>query len=270
MKKSILIFCTVLTILSLTACDFNNKNDLETNQPESLVSEEMASNTQVMEKVEKRIFSDFIYDIGPRFNVIKKGDLDNVRSFSDFIGEEHAQRIVSYKSLSVIILDGEKQTDTKIKGTGKDGVLTAAQIKLLQSADYSTNLLIWADYKEKNIETGQLEDSHWTPYLTIVPEKQANYASGKDELIEYLKNNSEEVRANVDAEKLQPAKLFFTVTKNGTIENVNLDRPSGYPNVDETMKELITETQGAWKPAENSKGEKVDQELVISFGLMGC
>ena len=26
----------------------------------------------------------------------------------------------------------------------------------------------------------------------------------------------------------------------------------------------------AWQPAENAKGEKVDQELVISFGAMGC
>lgn len=269
MKKSILIFCAALTILSLTAYGFINWSDLETDQlEESSVSEDIAGNTKVIEKIKKRIFSDFIYDVGPRFNAIKKGDLDNVRSFSDFIGEDHAQRIVSYKSLSVIILNGDKQTDTK--ETGNDGVLTAAQIKLLQSADYSTNILIWADYLEKNIETGQLEDSYWTPYLTIVPEKQATYVGGKYALMEYLNDNSEDVRANVEADKLRPAKLFFTVTKNGTIENVKLDRTSGYPLVDKTMIELITKAPGAWEPAENTKGEKVDQELVISFGLMGC
>jgi len=36
------------------------------------------------------------------------------------------------------------------------------------------------------------------------------------------------------------------------------------------MIELITKTPGEWQPAENYKGEKVDQELVVSFGLMGC
>jgi hypothetical protein len=36
------------------------------------------------------------------------------------------------------------------------------------------------------------------------------------------------------------------------------------------MTELITNFPGTWEPAENSKGEKVDQELVVSFGLMGC
>jgi len=250
------------------AFGFINRNNSETDQVETTVSENVAINTPVIEKINKRIFSDFIYDVGPRFHVIKKGNLDNVRSFSDFIGKDHAQRIVSYKSLSVIILDGDKQTD--IKETGNHGVLTAAQIKLLQSTDYSTNLLIRAEYIERNKETGELENSYWTPYLTIVPEKQAAYVPGKDALMEYLKEYSKEVRVNVQTDKLQPAKLFFTVTKKGTIENVKLDRTSGYPSVDKKMIELITKTPGKWEPAENANGEKLDQELVISFGLMGC
>ena len=250
------------------AFGFINRNNSETDQAETTVNEDVAINTPVIEKINKRIFSDFIYDVGSRFRVIKKRDLDNVRSFSDFIGEDHAQRIVYYKSLSVTILDGDKQTD--IKETGNDGVLTAAQIKLLQSADYSTNLLIRAEYTEKNKETGELENSYWTPYLTIVPEKQAVYVPGKDALLEYLKEYSKEARVNVQADKLKPAKLFFTVTKKGTIENVKLDRTSGYPSVDKTMIELIIKAPGKWEPAEDANGEKVDQELVISFGLMGC
>ena len=74
----------------------------------------------------------------------------------------------------------------------------------------------------------------------------------------------------MQADKLQPAKLYFTVSKEGMIENVRLDRTSNFPAVDETMIELITNAPGKWIPAENSKGEKVDQELVVSFGLMGC
>ena len=33
---------------------------------------------------------------------------------------------------------------------------------------------------------------------------------------------------------------------------------------------ILNEVPGTWIPAKNSKGEKVDQELVVSFGLMGC
>jgi hypothetical protein len=108
--------------------------------------------------------------------------------------------------------------------------------------------------------------------LTIVPETQAEYSKGKAALKEYLKESSKASRdiANVDPEKLQPAKLYFTVTKKGAIENVKLDRTSNYSLVDEAMIELIKNAPGTWKPAENLKGEKVEQELVVSFGLMGC
>lgn len=268
MKKNIFIFCVVLTTLSLTAFGIINRNASDTGQLETKAKEDVAINTIAMEKIEKRIFSDFIYDVGPRFGFIKKGDLDNIKSFSDFISDEHAQRIVTYKSLSVIILEGDRQTD--ILETVNSGFFTAAQVELLQSFDYSTNFKIRAEYVEKNMETGQLEDSYATPHLTIVPEKQAEYTNGKDGLIGYLKENSKEYITNVQAEKLQPAKLYFTVSKKGTIENVKLDRTSNYPTIDKKMIELIIKVPGTWNPAENSIGEKIDQELVISFGLMGC
>ncbi|PKA84543.1 hypothetical protein ATE92_2739 [Ulvibacter sp. MAR_2010_11] len=268
MKRNILIISTICSVLNLMSCDFSTNNDLVAKQSEYVVSEEQAENTQVKETIKKKIFSDFVHEIGPRFNAFKKSDLENARSFSDFIGAAHALRIVSYKSLSVIMLEGEEQTDrVEISNTGD---LTTAQIKLLQSANYSANILIKAEYKEKNVETGQVEDSHWTPYLTVVPEKQAAFFNGMEVLKDYLMNSSKETRLHVDSKKLQPAMLFFTVTKSGAIEKANLDRSSGYPIVDEKMIELISKTTGAWEPAENSKGEKVDQELVVSFGLPGC
>ncbi len=268
MEKGIIFFCSAFAILSLTACGDIKENDSIADQLDSSVGKEIASNAQTTEKVKKKVFTDFIYDVSSRFNVIKKGDLDKARAFSDFIGEEHAQRIVSYKYLNVTILG--KNQPPSVKEITHNGILTTAQTNLLQSLDYSTNVFIEAGYVEKNIETGHLEDSHSTPYLTIVPEKQATYMNGKAALMKYLKDNSEHARTNVEAGKLRPAKLFFTVTKDGAIENVNLDRSSGYPLVDDTMIELITKTSNAWQPAENAKGEKVGQELVVSFGLMGC
>ncbi|WP_296385468.1 hypothetical protein [Winogradskyella sp.] len=271
MKKNIIIFCTVLTALSLTACDFSNEKEKEADQLEVLENQDLASNIEGPVIITERINSDFIFDVGPRFNVIKKTDLDKAKSFSDFIADEHAGRIVLYKKLSVIVLDGENKTDVReTANTGNSGNLTPAQIKLLQSADYSTNLLIWADYREKSFEDGQLQNSTWTPYLSVVPEKQAKYIDGKESLIAYLDKSSEAARANVESDKLKPAKIIFTVTKNGTIENAKLDRASGYPSVDKMMIELINNTPGTWEPAENIKGEKVDQALTISFGILGC
>ena len=269
MKKSVLIIFTAVIILSLTAFGIMSNSNLESNEA-TLKDNTVVMNTEVTSEIANNIFTDFIYDVGPRFTPIKKTDLDAIRSYNDIIDQEHANRIIEYKWVTVVLIIDDKESSVREFGTSD--VLTEAQLKLLHSFDYSTNLMIAADYQGKNKETGALEDTHWTPYLTIVPEKQAEYSDGKDALKKYLKENSKASRdkANVDPEKLQPAKLFFTVTKNGTIENVRLDRTSNYPLVDKTMIELIKNTPGTWKSAENLEGKKVDQELVVSFGLMGC
>tara|TARA_R100001369_G_scaffold25640_1_gene46651 strand:+ start:659 stop:820 length:162 start_codon:yes stop_codon:yes gene_type:complete len=53
------------------------------------------------------------------------------------------------------------------------------------------------------------------------------------------------------------------VTKKGTIENVYLDSTLGYADVDKTMKELINKARVTCESAQNTKGKKVDQELVV-------
>lgn len=228
----------------------------------------LASNQGPSQNMDFRFFSDFIYDIGPRFGPIKKVDLNKVTSFADFMEKGDEEQIVTYKFVEVIIIKNDKETTTREAGNSAE--LTSAQVNLLRTSDYSTNLKIRADVTQKNRQTGEPEDSYWTPHLTIVPEKQAVYVKGKDSLMEFLRENSKESWVNVVKDKLQPARLYFTVTKNGTIENVTLDSSSNFPEVDIRMIELINQTPGKWQPAENSRGEKVDQELVLFFGLMGC
>jgi len=280
MKKKILIFSTALMIVSLLTSGCLDQSNSEKNTAATTSKEDVALNKNVQfEKVEdvalneivqpeKKVEDILVYDIGPRFNLIKKADLVALRSFSDLIGQEHASRIVSYKSLSVILLNGDERTDTRIEGG--DGQFTAEQLKYLELVDYSTNLLIWADYIEKIESTGELVDQHWTPYLTVVPEKQATYGEGKEALIAYFQEQTRVHMTSAKDLQLKPAKLYFTVSKTGSIENVKLDRSSGYTPLDETVKALITHLPGVWEAAENTKGEKVAQEIVISFGNMGC
>ena len=84
MKKNILILCTSIIILSLMAFGFVNRGNPESNQIETSVSENVAINAQAKKKMGNNVFTDFIYDVGPRFAPIKKGDLNKVTSFSDF------------------------------------------------------------------------------------------------------------------------------------------------------------------------------------------
>ena len=264
MKKRILIFSAILIILSLTAYGFTKWNDAVAEQNNEIAK----LDKQVVKKLYNKEAPRFFYAVGTRFGAIKKEDIDKAKSIDDFLDVEQMDKIVYLKSTSVIIIINDEQSEIRESGNSK--TLNRAQLKLLQSSDYSTNFIVRVEYRQMNKEIGELEDSYSTPHLTIVPEKQAVYVSGEDALIDYLRKNSKEPVALVDEDKLKPAKLYFTVTKEGAISNLKLDRTSGDTSIDAKMVELIKNLPGKWEPAENSKGKKVDQELVFSFGLMGC
>lgn len=242
MKKSILIFCSVLTAFSFMAFGYMNwshnaKADL-----------------------------DLVYNVDSRFMAtITKEDLHKATSVLDIVPKEaKGWWEVSFTTVKVAVL----HDDDEISVIGDQKELSAAQIKLLQSTDYSTNFYIKARSKTIHPETGKIED--YVYYLTVIPENEAEYINGHDALIEYLKVSSNDKTAIIKEDKLKPGKVSFTVTKTGTIENVKLNSTSGYPSVDETLIEVVSNMTEKWNPATNSKGEKVDQELVFFFGLQGC
>ncbi len=264
MNKRILLLSVFLVLILMVAFAFNNTNEPKSDRYE-IASTEVAVPAELVTGKKDPVIQ---FDLGSRFQGIKKSDLDKATSFEDFIGFRHANRILSYKSLSVIELDDDKQTDRKI--TTNSGELTKAQREYLQAAGLSTNILIWAEYTEKWKESGLVEDSYWTPHLTIVPEKQAAYIHGEKAFLAYLEENIPEFTNFVRKEQLQPGRIYLTVGKEGTITNVDLQASSGIPQMDEKLVELIYEAPGKWTPAENAEGEKVEQLLVVFFGTMGC
>lgn len=265
MKKSILIICTTVITLSVIAFCVLNRNKKEVN-----VSKDLAINSTQTDKKEPEVFEDFIYDVGTRFRPIKKSALKKIKSFEAFLDQEVVDGIIDVESVSVVIFKDEKYSE--IQEQAKTPLFNVNQLKLLQNSDYSTNFKISVYFTEKNTETNAIQTNHWTPHHTIVPEKQAEYSKGKAVLLNFLRTKGKAIVASekVEPKKLQAAKLFFTVSKIGDIKSVRLDRSSNYPKIDDFMIQLIKNTPDQWVPAENEKGEKVEQELVVSFGLMGC
>ncbi|NNK28279.1 MAG: hypothetical protein HKP06_08575 [Flavobacteriaceae bacterium] len=267
MKKNIIIFGVGILILGIAAFGIFDQNVSNTDQAmkssTDVVAEEqpIADNSSESKEV-------FVHKVGPRFNSITKSELIKATDFRFFIGDAHADKIVSYSRLDVILLEDSEQTNIREKGTGGD--LTPDQIKFLKSVDYSTNLLVYADYVEKNKTTGEMYETHWTPYLTVVPEKQATYLDFSESFIDYLKVNLKPATTMLPDDQIKPGLLYFTVSKNGTISNTRIQNSSGFESLDEKLIELIEKAPGNWVPAKNSKGEQVDQELTVSFGKMGC
>jgi len=210
-----------------------------------------------------------LYDVSPRFmGTVTKEELNEVTSMAHFLPKDLAESIVVYRSVSVIILDHNYKFVTTVKGETE--LFNAEQLELLRSAPYSTDILIRAEFQELITVHGELRENYATPHMTVVPEKQAVYLSGKDALIAYVKKNSDKHLAKIRVDALQPGKARFTISTAGKVDRVFLESTSGYDPLDKEVLELIAKMPGTWEPAENAKGEKVEQELVFAFGTIGC
>lgn len=268
MKKSILIISAVAITFCLTAFGFIYRDN-----PEPVKKELSCKKATVLDLYLDDIFSDyaepeFALNVGPRFITrITKDKLREAKQIIDLVPSKATKGIESFWSTRIVFRTNEADAEFE-KGDGND--LTDAQISLLQSAGYSTNFCIEAYCKRKNPETGKKEIQCFVVYVSVIPEQEAEYESGHESLLKYLKDNSREALADVPREKLESGKVFFTVTRNGTIDNVKVITDSGYESVDEKMVELISNVPGGWRPARNSIGEKVDQELVLFYGADDC
>ncbi|NNE31476.1 MAG: hypothetical protein HKN40_03810, partial [Winogradskyella sp.] len=224
MKKKILVFGIILFALCLTVFGFINRDNQKTDTKATASIESVADEEKEWITVKDEVVPPFISKVGPRFNSITKEDLLNAKSFEDFIGRAHIERIVSYKSLSVVVLENRDDTDYKLTTNG--GSFSPEQLELLKTFDYSSDLRVDAYYAEKNAETGVVENSHWTPYLTVVPETQATYYNSKDAISNYLEHYSKEATYNLDRDQLKMGEVTFTVTKEGLVSNVAIESTS--------------------------------------------
>jgi hypothetical protein len=267
MKKSILLLSIGVLSIGLMAFGFSEWNNTSCKTKSNV--EKIKSNFYIKSDPKEKVEEiDFAYSVSPRFQPITKRITDNATSITDFLNLEEINEVEKYKSVSLIII--KKDVQTKVREIGFTEKLTDGQMQLLRSLDYSANFTIRAEYYSKDKKTHDSYRNYFSPHHTIVPEKQAEYVQGEKALINQLKVMNKQNTLNLDKDKLRPAKLYFTVAKDGSLKNINLDRSCGYTNIDINIIELITNTKGNWTPAENMAGEKVDQELVVSFGMMGC
>ncbi|MBT8220169.1 MAG: hypothetical protein KJP00_10100 [Bacteroidia bacterium] len=269
MKKSILILCAAIVAISLTAFGYINWRGTTTCQAPTATVKAIAVDNPLSNTLKMFPSKAFVYDIDTRYiwNITKE-DLDKAKTITDILPAEATESIVSYGSVSVSIIDDNG--DKIVSESGINEVLNPEQIQLLQPTDYTSNIYIKADYKKGIFGSEALENNDLTYFITIIPENDAQFPGGRNALISYLKENSKDVITGIDKNQLQPGKISFTITQNGTLEDIQLVSTSGLQEVDENFLELMTNVPGKWKPASNAKGETVDQKLVFFFGIQGC
>ncbi|NRD20595.1 hypothetical protein HNV08_11095 [Winogradskyella eckloniae] len=270
MKKRIIIFGTALALFSilffgLTNMETTNAKDLSVKSNDSIATDSTMNYGPYLKKL-----PELYYGVDARFEAVKKADIQTATSIYDFLNEDEKNQIEDIKSVNLIVVKDNQLSGFQEYGTTAQ--LTKAQIKLLRSLDYFNHFTIRTEFKGKNKETGVIEDKFFGPHITIVPEQQATYVDGKQALIAYLKENSLEALNVITDNRLNAIKYSFIISKEGKVKDVKHDAmETGYPSIDKKFKELLQNIPGQWLPAKNSLGEKIEQELVFTFGPSdGC
>ena len=100
-----------------------------------------------------------------------------------------------------------------------------------------------------------------------MPDKNAIYSEGAEQLIQYLQKNS---IVNIEAGSFTGYDLTaikFTITEQGHITDIQVAMPSKDTKIDEMLVTAISKMP-SWKPAEFSNGLKVKQNFVLTIGNM--
>ena len=105
--------------------------------------------------------------------------------------------------------------------------------------------------------------------VTVVPEIEAEFIGGHEQLTQYLKENAIDKISETDSKTMQQAIVSFTVNEKGAITNAQISTTSGDPEIDKLLMKAITRMP-KWKPAENAMGIKVKQDFQFTVGNGGC
>ncbi len=269
MKRKTLLTVAVIASITLSAFAYNSMTKKEKEEkivPESMISPALQAK-ELLPLVKGTSVDDLVYNVGTRFNHhLSLSELQSATSFLDLIPEEKANLFSDFSFNKLARLDNDG--GETVNGEGK--ALSPQQLNFIKQLTYSDDFYLNADCHVSDSENGHYGSYDLVYYITITPEKTAQFEQGETALIQYLKGQTKNQVFNITKDQLRPGRFRFTVTKEGNVNDVMLESSCGYNTIDLQIMQLLDDLDGQWKAAENKKGETVDQELVFFFGMRGC
>ena len=268
MKKSIALWSLTIPVLVFSIWKFQGEKSCVTHVERAHCASPFIPQMLAAAVVENPKPVNFQFSVGTRFGPINLSDVQAATHVNDFLPSCNIDQVVDYTKVTVSILDDYRITNQSVEGDSPQ--LNKAQRALLAKADYSDNILVRADFKQMNTETGETEDSYSSPYWTITPVQRAVYKDGNEALLAYFKDNCEDLLAHVRQNGLKSGKMYFTISEAGQLIDAYVSESCGYKEIDEKVVALSNQLPTSWLPAVTKDGKKVDQKLVLSFGMLGC
>lgn len=260
MRSKVVVISVLIVAIGVVSFGFSYKNSIA--KVDELV---IKMDSSKVNKVSQK--PDLFYAVGGAYSrSIRKSELQNSKTLSDFIEGYPANWISAYISVEV----SGKNNGVKTSLWSKSDVLSGEQIKMLTDLDIGTEVVVKVKYNTKNIITNALEESEMNVSLTIIPEVEAEYIGGYENMIAYLKESSSGKIAMIGDNGVQPSVLGFSIDKNGKADDIKLIKKSGNIEIDNLLIELI-KNMPKWNPAKNLRGESVSQQFNFRVGKVdGC
>lgn len=207
------------------------------------------------------------YDVrGIYQHPIIKETLNDAKTISDINPGYPASWIASYSSVEILATcNGIVK-----KAFSSNDTLNNEQRSILEMADIGTEIVVDVKYSPSNslIDLFEVKKIHFS--FTIIPNIEAEYEGGYDQLKAYLKKTTLDKIPEIDQQQLQLAIVKFTINEEGKATNAHISTASKNEEIDKLLLDAIN-NMPKWKPAEDSNGLKVKQDFEFSIGNFdGC
>jgi len=275
MKRRILfIISVVITALGLTAFAINS-NTLVSKECEVKIVDSPLDQKDTTRKyftyelAEKKTIAidlELAYLVRGDYNrPISLEKLRKAKTLGDIIPYYPTTWITNYTLTEIQVVSNSKD----VIATSLNDVLSIEQINLLSSSDLADEIFISVKFITENDVSKKIENREMNVSFTVIPEIEAAFIGGYEQLIAYLIENSNDKISASSKDQFEPSTILFVVSENGEIEDVDLIKTTGNAEIDILLVELIS-NMPKWKPAENATGSKVEQQFVFNFGMFGC
>jgi TonB family protein len=177
----------------------------------------------------------------------------------------HWQEVLSIEKISVIAM----QNGEEILAESKHEDLTHQQKQLLLSVDNGMEVEIniqfkWKDNTTAHADFGKSQQMNEF-FIAIVPEKEAEFKGGPEQLKNYLTENVyNPLRSKAKvSRKWLAVTATFVVDEQGKVIDAKLSKPSGNPETDQLLLDAIN-NMPAWEPARDANGVQVKQKFTLT------
>ena len=196
---------------------------------------------------------------------VKKEKLNEAKLINDIIPGYPENWISQYISVEMLAT----RNGNSMKANGLNNILSPEQKNILHSTELGTKIEIIVNYKSKNPATEKIENCMVNFSLMVIPEIEAEYVGGYQQLAKHIKENIINKISDNTPQQYHSGIVLFTIDENGEITDTRISKSSGDLNTDKFLIKSVNKMP-KWKPAENSNGIKVKQEFLFSFGNRGC